>query len=72
MPKELPYATIGLALLYAVNNQLTFVILTLTNAGTLALFKAAAGVEEKPGIFGRARHLSGRLKAAERRVPMQF
>ena len=40
VPKELPYATIGLALLYAVNNQLTFVILTMTNAGTLALFKA--------------------------------
>jgi len=40
VPKELPYATIGLALLYAVNNQITFVVLTMTNAGTLALFKA--------------------------------
>ena len=41
VPAELPWAAVGLATVYAVNNQLTFAILTLTGAGTLALFHSA-------------------------------
>ena len=40
VPVELSWAATGLALLYAVYNQLTFVVLTKATASTVALFKA--------------------------------
>jgi drug/metabolite transporter (DMT)-like permease len=40
VPVELSWAATGLALLYAVYNQLTFVVLTKASASTVALFKA--------------------------------
>ena len=40
VPVELSWAATGLALLYAIYNQLTFVVLTKASASTVALFKA--------------------------------
>ena len=43
MPVELSWAATGLALLYAIYNQLTFVVLTKASSLHGALFKAKAG-----------------------------